>query len=96
MTYNDLSNMKQSTGLFARLIAAAADAGIPEPEGWTIQNLWTLVSTDGWVAAWEHAVATMTVNHNPDIGARDDVITDDMIQTAITALHDSQKGNSPR
>lgn len=77
--------MKNSRGLWERLVAAAAQEDIAQPEIWVNDNLWPLVSRTDWLTAWEYAEDTMTANHNPDVGARDDVINDAMILAAVQA-----------
>ena len=85
MAYNTLIHIRSSTGLRNRLVAAAAQEGVELPERWVENSLWAIISNSEWIAAWEYAANTMTVNHNPDIGARDDVIGDQMILAAIQA-----------
>jgi hypothetical protein len=72
--------------LRARLIAAAAEAGVAQPQPWVEQNMWALCSYDGWAAAWSFAEDNKTVNVNQDTGMRDDVINDQMIKDAVDDL----------
>lgn len=85
MSYSALHRMRQSNGLRERLTAAAAQEGSADPDLWVHSNTWAIVSDPEWVSAWTYAEGTATVNHNPDIGAREDVITDGMILSAIQA-----------
>jgi len=83
MSYSALHRMKESRGLWERLVSAAAQESILHPESWVNENHWPLVSRSDWLDAWKYAEDTMTVNHNPDIGARDDVLNDGMLLAAI-------------
>jgi hypothetical protein len=45
------------------------------------------VATAGWDAKWQYAVDNLTINMQPDLGLRDDVLSDSDIQSAITAVN---------
>jgi hypothetical protein len=98
MSYQAIIEMSQSGTLMGRIAAAAAAEGLAERNGehpvqWAQQNIWRIASTDGWAEAWNTAEENKTINDNPDTGARNNVITDDMIREAVVdAL---PPGNSP-
>lgn len=81
--YKTIIDMSRSTSLKNRLIGAAAQEGRADAEMWVTQNIWRLVKGQDWVASWEYAESTKTVNVNPDTGARDDVINDGMILAVV-------------
>jgi hypothetical protein len=87
MTYNASVSMSGSTSLRNRCTAAAAGEGIDSPEGWVATNWWKLLASPGWTDQWTSAVDSMTVNQNPDLGMRDDVITDGNILAAVQAVN---------
>jgi hypothetical protein len=78
--------MGQSQGLLRRIAGAAAEQGAENPFMWANNYIWKLASHSDWVSAWDYAEASKTVNQNPDTGARDDVITDGMLLSAVQAL----------
>lgn len=90
MSYNALARMAKSQGLRNRLVACAAQEDVEFPDQWVGSHLWKLVSDTSWVSAWTYAEDIMTVNNNPDIGARDDVISDGMILSVVQALITTQ------
>ena len=87
MTYHAMTELRNSPGLQARLVACAAQEDIPNPEFWVASNIWPLVKSQAWVDAWQYCKDTMTVNDNPDIGSRDDVINDNMILSSVQAVN---------
>jgi hypothetical protein len=87
MSYTSVVEMASSSSLIGRLTAAAAAESIENPEAWTRTNLWSLVSSPGWADQWAYAFDTATVNTNPDLGVRTDVISDGDILAAIQAVH---------
>ena len=86
MSYNIVVAMVASTSLTTRCAAAASGEGVQTPLAWAQENAWELASSPGWADAWKSAMDSLTVNANPDIGQRDDVITDGMILAAVQAL----------
>lgn len=83
MTYNTIADMVESRSLTRRLNASAAQehkANPPEP--WVAEHVWLLVSSPGWSAAWESAVASEI----EDPGAQEGVITDGMILGAVQPM----------
>ena len=86
MTYNSIGKLASSAGLNRRINACAAQEGAENSQMWVMNNLYKLCSAPGWAAAWESAEASATDNENPDIGMRDDVITDEMILSAVQPL----------
>lgn len=87
MSYTSIVEMANSSSLIGRLTAAAAGEGIANPEQWVRTNLWKIVSSPNWSADWAYASDTATVNTNPDLGIRTDVIDDNKILAAIQAVH---------
>jgi len=87
MAYNTVVFMQESQSLQKRITAAvAAENFTPDPEQWTQDQLWFLVVSAEWQAAWAQALKQSdNPKYNPDIGARDDVITDIMILGAVQA-----------
>lgn len=92
MSYQSVVEMAGSNSLLQRIVAAAATENIPEPLTWAQANMWKLCSTPDWDDAWQYAVDNANVNVNPDTGARDDVINDNMILGAVQALRTAQAG----
>lgn len=86
MNYQSVLNMANSTSLMNRIIAAVAVEGIHNPEAFVNENRWKLAATPGWADDWAYAEDVLTSNQNPDLGARDDVISDAKILAAIQAL----------
>ncbi len=87
MAYASIVEMVGSSSLTARVAACAADEGyVGNPAEWARQNMWAVASTADWTAAWDSAQATASTNHNPDTGARDDVITDGMILAVVQPM----------
>jgi hypothetical protein len=86
MSYQSVVAMAGSQSLKARMVAAAAENGLTAPLQWVEQNIWQICATDGWSASWDFARDNMTINANPDIGMRDDVINDQMISAGVAAL----------
>lgn len=87
MSYTSIVEMANSSSLIGRLTAAAAGEGIANPEQWVRTNLWKIVSSPGWADDWQYASDTSTVNTNPDLGIRNDVINDSKILSAVQAVH---------
>lgn len=85
MSYSGIVAMAGSVSLRDRIVAAAAEQGVENPQAWTGANLWAVVNAPGWDDDWQFAVDNATVNVNPDTGARDDVINDAKILAAVQA-----------
>lgn len=86
MSYQSVVEMAGSQSLLARVVAAAAGEGLTEPLQWAQANIWQVVSEPGWTDAWDYAQGVASVNVNPDTGARNDVINDNMILGAVQAI----------
>jgi len=87
MTYSSVVEMAQSDSLLNRVAAAAASEGFEDdPVSFARNMIWQIVASPGWSEAWDSAQAAASVNDNPDTGARDDVITDGMILSAVQPL----------
>lgn len=84
MSYATMIAIAGNSSLTQRMTACAAQEGVTYPESWIDQRRWGLIGAD-WIAAWDYADQTYTVNQNPDAGARTDVITDQMILSAVQA-----------
>jgi hypothetical protein len=87
MSYQDSVSMSASTSLRGRCVVAAAGEGIDSPEGWVATNWWKLLASPGWADQWGSASESLTIDQNPDLGARSDVITDGNILAAIQATN---------
>lgn len=87
MAYNTVVFMQESQSLQKRITAAvAAENFTPSPEQWTRDQMWFLVSGSDWQTAWGLALQKSdNPKFNPDTGARDDIITDTMILSAVQA-----------
>lgn len=92
MSLNTIVSMSQSQSLILRVAAQAAELGNTTPNSWASNNILPLVATAGSAlqTAWDSAAADP--NANPDTGKRDDVITDAMIQTAVSNMKAQQLG----
>lgn len=86
MSYRSIDEMARSESLIGRLAAAAAREGVKNPSQWVQVTVWELVSAPTWDVQWDYAVDTLTVNVNPDIGARTDVISDADLLARVQAL----------
>lgn len=88
MSYQSVVVMAASQSLQARLIAAAAAAGVDgSPQMWVQNHLWKIISNDtNWGDEWDRAIKRYDINANPDTGMRSDVITDQMIATEVEAV----------
>jgi hypothetical protein len=87
MSYQTVTEIVNSSSLMSRIAACAASEGIPDPQTWVAMRKWEFASQPGWDDDWSYAEDTATVNQNPDTGARDDVINDGKILTAVQALN---------
>jgi hypothetical protein len=66
--------------------AVAAENFTPAPAQWAADQMWFLVTASDWQTAWAGAQKQSdNPKFNPDIGARDDIITDQMILGAVQA-----------
>jgi hypothetical protein len=87
MTYNSIGKIATSAGMNKRISAAAAQEGAEgNAQMFTMNNIWQIAASPGWAEAWESAEQTSSDNNNPDIGARNDVITDGMIIAAVQPI----------
>lgn len=87
MSYTAASVMAGSNSLLQRITACVAQEGEEQPYVWAQTHMWKLVSRQDWIDAW--AYAENHPNHrnmNQDTGARDDVIDDGMILSAVQAV----------
>lgn len=87
MALSDIADMTSSPSLRARIIAASARQD--RDMGWVNLYLTTICATEGWDAAWVSG-KNGGPNVNPDTGMRTDVISDDMITTAVQQLINAQ------
>lgn len=92
MSYLSVVEMAGSASLLARITACASGEGQADPQSWAQSNIWKLCATPDWDDAWAYAKDTQNVNQNPDTGARDDVINDQMILSAVQAVRAAQAG----
>lgn len=86
MSYSSIVEMAQSQSLRQRITAAVAAEGIDNPEQWAGSYIWKIVAAPSWDDQWDYAKATYQVNANPDLGARNDVISDGDILASVQAV----------
>ena len=87
MSYMALVEIVGSGSLRSRIAACVAREGYNgDPVAWADSHMWMVCSQQDWVDAWSYAKDTATVNNNPDIGARDDVINDGMILAVVQPM----------
>ena len=85
--YMNVNDMANSESLRNRVMGCAAVEKHTDPRGFTDRNMMRIVGTDPeWLNAWSFALDNYNVNQNPDIGARTDVINDDMILGVVQPL----------
>jgi hypothetical protein len=86
MSYTTIIQMNGSSSLRDRIVAAVAKQqieGVTDPVLAVTTFMWKIIAREEWEARWADAVANYNDMYNPDIGARPDVITDDMIEQAV-------------
>lgn len=91
MSYLAQSKLTEDSFLVARVAACAARAGVPgDARVWAASHIWQLSAVPGWAAAYAEAL-----DEDPPTdpaawagvpGARGEVITDEMILEAVSAL----------
>lgn len=86
--YSSVVEMASNQTLFNRCVAAAAEQGELQPDGWVSNNIWHLAASPGWDDAWEYAKSTG--NNAP--GEHSGVIDDAMILAAVQARRDALAG----
>jgi hypothetical protein len=87
MTYQSIVEMASNQSLLARISAALADEGYTgDPLEYARNNIWFIVSAGDWSSNWDSAQASLTVNDNPDLGMRNDVISDGMILAVVQPM----------
>ena len=83
MSYYSQHLMAYDPALNGRVVAAVASENTTEdPERWTADNRHYWCAPSDWAEAWDSALAA----DNPDPGADDSVITDQMILSSVQAL----------
>lgn len=92
MTYNTVTAMANSQSLIRRVAACAAELGNTTPTVWAGQNILILVATADASLQTTWDSAANDPNGNPDTGFRTDIITDAMINTAVSNLKAKQLG----
>jgi hypothetical protein len=92
MSYASNAAMAGSSSLQMRITMCAAtqDLGGFPPQAWAQSNILAIVSADGWAEKWEQAPMYNPDGTRTDTGARDDVITDDMILAAVQTVRNAQ------
>lgn len=91
-SYRAVVEMAASPSLMDRVGAALATLGEAQPREAVVSRQWAIAATPGWAEAWQFAIDNYNINQNPDTGARNDVITDEMILDALTAMGYGQRG----
>lgn len=84
--YRSIVEMSSSTSLMDRVVACLATFGELSPREALASRSHIIAATPGWAEAWKFAVDNYNINQNPDTGARDDVITDEMIHDALVLM----------
>lgn len=83
MTYAGIASITQSSSLFNRLTACAAEQNKDEPYStWVRARIWKIAASPGWAAKWESALAADI----EDPGADESVITDGDILAVIQGM----------
>jgi hypothetical protein len=83
MSYATIASITESSSLFKRIQACAAEQQKPKPyQEWVWDRLWDIAASPGWAAAWESAVAADI----EDPGADEGVITDGMILAVVQPM----------
>jgi hypothetical protein len=80
MSYLIHADISESVQVRRRIVACAAEEGVPDPSDWAARHAWTLVKSD-WVAAVESALANGDYDGDPYTDEA--VITDAMILAAV-------------
>lgn len=88
MTLNAGLEMRKSASLKGRVETVAYDKG--QTMQWVDKNYPGLCASSDWRKAWSDAPLYNPDGTQTDPGARDDVISDSMIATAVQALIDQQ------
>lgn len=88
MTLNAGLEMRKSASLKGRVESAAYDKG--QTMQWVDKNYPALCAAAEWREAWSAAPLYNPDGTKTDAGARDDVIKDEDIDTAVQALIDQQ------
>lgn len=94
MTLDASASMRRSPSLKFRIEASASAHG--QDDTWVDRNLRTLAADPTWISKWATAAADAAAvgDNSPNLGVRTDVISDDMIDTAVAALIE-QQGQQP-
>ena len=82
MSYLTHARIVYSPALRGRVTACAAREGVSDPPRWVAAVIWNLVGDD-WIAAWDSYLAAHPQSDEDDIGEHPDVITDQMILSAV-------------
>lgn len=94
--YQDIVEMAVSSSLRDRIAAVAAKEGVPgDPIQWANQRRWQFASMPGWAEDWEYAKNTYSINMNPDMGIRNDVIDDAQLLAAVQQIISEESSPPP-
>lgn len=84
MSYSTIARIATNETIRPRLIACAAEQGKDKPyDKWVDDHRWDLAILPDWVAAWEYAE---NAGPGADIGSNPQVITDQMMLSAIQPM----------
>jgi hypothetical protein len=87
--YSTIITVAQDGDLQQRFIAAAAAAGIENPDSWVLANRWKIAAHDqadaGLLDSYQYVVDT-DPNHYKDWGRDPGIISDAMIEAVVQAL----------
>lgn len=83
MSYRTISQITQSSSLFQRLVACAAEQEKTQPYvQWVSERIWDIAASPGWADKWASAVAADI----EDPGADESVITDGDILAVVQPM----------
>lgn len=90
MSYNSIAAIQQDNDLRMRLTACAAIENADQnPWGWVDMNMWKFAAQPGWGDTYAPALAAYDPENpgtTPSPGKNEEVITDNMILTAVQSL----------
>ena len=90
MSFLAQAKITEDNYIIQRVKACAASQQVPDPHEWTMANIWTLSTQEGWAEAYNRVLEGETI---PDpaawagtAGADPNVITDQMILAGVTGI----------
>lgn len=97
MTLDAAAQMRKSPSLKRRIESAAYSHEPPQTTAWVDQCVKDMCATPEWATAWMEAWTTAVEDGdvNRDLGINRNVITDEMIESAVGAQVDKQQPPTP-